>query len=408
MRSENASLALQLPAIASMPWHHRRLVDHLARLQRGSLRVRIGRSKPFVLHGSEPGPSGEIDIRRPAALMLRLFWRGDLGFGEAFIAQDWDSPNPAALLELLALNLDAYAGSDARSGLAQAVVSLRHRMNRNTRNGSRRNIAAHYDLGNDFYAQWLDGSMTYSSALFDQGGGLAEGQMRKYQHLFELIDPKPGEHILEIGCGWGGFAEYAARRGAQVIGITLSAEQLAYAQQRIRDAGLQDRVEFVLRDYRDVDIQVDHVASIEMFEAVGQEYWQGYFETLARCLKPGGRAGLQVITIDEDRFERYASTPGGFIQTHIFPGGMLPTKTHLQQLGADAGLTLGAIDGFGQDYAATLAHWYRAFNRCEDWLEDNGYDERFRRLWQYYLVFCEAGFRARHIDVVQCLLQKPA
>lgn len=407
MNSQTGSLTLDLPAVARLPWYQRRLLDRFARLRQGSLRVILGPGPVFEIQGSETGPGAEILVRRPAALMRRLMWRGDLGFAEAYIAGDWDSDDPAALIELFALNIDAFGGSKTRHRLAQALVGLQHRLHRNSRRGSRRNISAHYDLGNAFYAQWLDPSMTYSAAVFGSGADtLVEAQQRKYQRMLSLLDARPGERILEIGCGWGGFAEYAARRGMRVVGITLSKEQLEYAQARMVRAGLADRVELRLCDYRDLDDTVDHIVSIEMFEAVGQEYWEDYFEKVAGQLRPGGRAALQIITIDESRFEQYAATPGGFIQTYIFPGGMLPTRMHLQGLVDRAGLKIGEMQGFGRDYADTLERWHAAFRRCTRWLEENGYDARFRRMWRYYLAFCEGGFRSGQIDVVQCVLRK--
>ena len=406
MSSQTASLAIDLPAIERMPWYQRRLIDHLRRLQRGCLEITLPGHPPFRIQGAAPGPAANITVKRPGAVLWRLFWRGDLGFAEGYMAGEWESGDPAKLLELFALNLDAYAETEARNGLAQALAGMRHRLNHNSVRGSRRNIAAHYDLGNDFYAQWLDSSMTYSAALFDQGGSLTLAQERKYQRILDQIDPQPGEHILEIGCGWGGCAEYAARRGVRVTGLTLSQEQLFFARRRIALAGLGDCVELKLCDYRDFDQTVDHIVSIEMFEAVGQEYWQGYFATLMRCLRPGGRAALQVITIDEAHFRQYAENPGGFIQTYIFPGGMLPTKRHLKQLSRGSGLQWRGLHSFGTDYADTLGLWHRRFDSCTDWLEAHGYDRRFRRMWRYYLAFCEAGFRARQIDVVHCLMQK--
>ena len=406
MRSESATLAAQAPWVLEMPWHHRRLVDHIAKLRRGTLTVTLAAHRPFTLKGPEQGPSAAITIAHPAALMRRLLWRGDLGFAESYLAREWETPDLARLLELLALNLDAYDATQRRTWLSQAWVGLRHWANRNTRRGSRRNIAAHYDLGNDFYTQWLDPSMTYSSAVFRDGDSLEAAQQRKYAGMLDMLDASPGEHILEIGCGWGGFAEYAARRGMRVTGLTLSQEQLSYARDRIARAGLSDRVELRLCDYRDVQIAVDHVVSIEMFEAVGREYWSGYFDAIQRCVRPGGRAALQVITIDEAQFEEYASTPGGFIQTYIFPGGMLPTKTHLGELGTGAGLELTALTPYGFDYADTLSTWHARFNSCTDWLDDHGYDDRFRRMWRYYLAFCEAGFRSHQIDVVQCCYRR--
>ncbi len=407
MSSQTGSLSLDLPALARLPWHQRRLVDRLARLRRGHLRLTLGPDLAFKLQGSDPGPDAQMLIRRPGALLRRLMWRGDLGFAEAFIAGDWDSEDPAALLELFALNIDAFRESSARHRLAQARLGLQHRLRRNSRRGSRRNIAAHYDLGNDFYAQWLDPSMTYSSALFaDPGQSLAQAQQHKYQRMLSMLDARPGDRILEIGCGWGGFAEYAARRGMHVVGITLSREQLAYAHARIARAGLSDLVELRLCDYRDFAGSVDHVVSIEMFEAVGQEYWEDYFDKLAGQLRPGGRAALQIITIDEARFEQYAASPGGFIQTYIFPGGMLPTRAHLRRLATRSGMTVADLRDFGRDYAETLQHWHAAFRRCTRWLEENGYDARFRRMWRYYLAFCEGGFRSGQIGVVQCMLRK--
>jgi cyclopropane-fatty-acyl-phospholipid synthase len=406
MSSQTASLAIGLPAIETMPWYQRRLIDHLRRLQRGCLEITLPDHPPFRIQGSAPGPSADIMVHRPGAVLRRLFWRGDLGFAEGFMAGEWESRDPALLLELFALNLDAYTESGSRHGLAQFMASVRHRLNRNSLRGSRRNISAHYDLGNDFYAQWLDDSMTYSAALFSGDESLARAQERKYQRILDQIKPEPGEHILEIGCGWGGFAEYAARRGMRVTGLTLSEEQLYFARRRMAAAGLADRVELKLCDYRDFDQTVDHIVSVEMFEAVGQEYWSGYFASLMRCLRPGGRVALQVITIDEAHFKEYADNPGGFIQTYIFPGGMLPTKGHLRQLSDDSGLKWCGMHSFGIGYADTLALWHQRFNRCTEWLEAHGYDQRFRRMWRYYLAFCEAGFRARQIDVVHCVMER--
>jgi cyclopropane-fatty-acyl-phospholipid synthase len=409
MNSETASLAIDLPSLARLPWYQRRLVDQLAKIRAGQLTVQLG-GQTLLLRGTAPGPGAHIAVLKPAALLRRLFWRGDLGFAEAFMAGEWRSNDLAGLLELLALNLEDLARSDRRSWFARGITAAQHYLNRNTRRGSRRNIAAHYDLGNRFYGQWLDPSMTYSSAIYDRSlessEPLEQAQQRKYARMLEIIDPLPGETVLEIGCGWGGFAEYAARRGFRVIGLTLSQEQLAYARTRIERAGLSDRVELRLCDYRDFSDEVDHIVSIEMFEAVGQAYWQGYFATLERCLRPGGRAALQVITIDESCFDGYVTNPGGFIQRYIFPGGMLPTRSHLQQLGAEAGLQQQAMDGFAEDYADTLAEWHRRFDTCTQWLDDNGYDLVFRRMWRYYLAFCEAGFRARQLDVVQGVWQK--
>lgn len=408
MNSETGTLAASLPVDRRLSFAERRIVDQLAKLRFGRIRVSFPGDRSVVLAGREAGPEAEMRVLRPVALLRRLFWRGDLGLAEAYMAGDWTTVVLADLMEFFARNLDDFADSDARHPLMRLATRVQHALNRNSRSGSRRNIAAHYDLGNDFYGQWLDDTMTYSAARFDGAErDLAEAQRRKYARMLEMLDARPGQRILEIGCGWGGFAEHAAREGMHVIGLTLSRAQLAYARQRVERAGLADRVDLRLCDYRDFDEPVDHIVSIEMFEAVGEAYWQGYFDRLAALLPPGGRAALQVITIDESLFDTYASTPGGFIQTYIFPGGMLPTKSHLYALSGQAGLAeVGEVECFGLDYAATLAHWHRVFNQSRGWLQAHGYDRGFRRMWRYYLAFCEAGFRARQIDVVQVALTR--
>lgn len=409
MQPETATLTIESPLSRGLPLPQRLLVRRLARIRRGQLRLRIA-GHTLQIGSRAGGRQADMAVRRPMALLWRLARRGDLGFAESYVAGDWDSDDPATLLQLLAENLDELFAVAQRSGIVRLLGGLRHRLRRNSLRGSRRNIAAHYDLGNDFYAEWLDRSMTYSAGLFDRsrpgGGSLEDAQAHKYERMLALIDPAPGDTILEIGCGWGGFAEYAAAHGYRVIGLTLSKEQLAYAQARVERAGLAEYVDLRLCDYRDFEERVDHIVSIEMFEAVGREYWDSYFGRLARCLRPGGRAALQVITIDEARFADYAANPGGFIQRYIFPGGMLPTKTHLRELTSAAGLRLSVQQDFGEHYADTLAHWLRRFNAKTAWLEAHGYDARFRRLWRYYLAFCEAGFRARRIDVVQVALRK--
>ena len=389
-----------------MPLSLRPLLIQLSRLEFGSVKIQYKNDLWVHVKGREEGPVAELNVKNPLRLMQRIFWRGDLGFAEGYMAGEWDSPDLTKLLYVFSLNLDALSESCERHPLLNQVIKLQHQRNRNTVKGSRRNIAAHYDLGNEFYQRWLDSSMTYSSAVYDQSSELEAAQQRKYDLILNQIDPKPGDHILEIGCGWGGFAEYAARWGVKVTGITLSKEQLAFAQARIERSGVAQQVELKLCDYRELDGQYDHVVSIEMFEAVGQEYWREYFDVIGRCLKPGGRASLQVITIREDQFEEYANNPGGFIQQYIFPGGMLPTKAHLRNLAFDAMLAPEEMRSFGIDYADTLENWQINFNSEVRWMEDHGYDERFRRMWRYYLAFCEAGFRGGRIDVVHFLMEK--
>jgi cyclopropane-fatty-acyl-phospholipid synthase len=291
--------------------------------------------------------------------------------------------------------------------LARFWQIVRHVLNRNTKAGSRKNIHAHYDLGNRFYSAWLDGSMTYSAAIYEPGDNdLAAAQERKYRALADKIAARPGHHILEIGCGWGGFAEFAAREiGCKVTGLTISKEQFDFATERMARAGLSDKVTIKLLDYRDETGQYDAIASIEMFEAVGESYWPTYFQQLRDRLKPGGRAGLQVITIREDSFPFYKREID-FIRAYIFPGGMLPTPTHMRDLGAKFGLPMVGERIFGQDYARTLADWRDRFRAAWPDLTPLGFDERFRRMWEYYLAYCEAGFRSGNIDVRQMVFSK--
>jgi len=291
----------------------------------------------------------------------------------------------------------------------RGISRARHKRRVNTPGGSKQNISFHYDLGNAFYKEWLDPSMTYSSAIFEEGdSSLATAQITKYRRLLDLIDVKPGQKILEIGCGWGGFAETAAKeRGALVTGITLSMEQLAFARRRMEKAKLTNRVEILFKDYRDMETEFDHVVSIEMFEAVGEEYWPAYFETIYRCLKPGGKAALQIITIEEDMFETYREDVD-FIQAYVFPGGMLPSVSKLRERVSAAGLDWNSFKTYGQHYANTLAVWH---DRFEDaWARKalpEQFDEVFRRIWIYYLSYCEGGFRGGSVDVMQLSLVKP-
>lgn len=387
-------------------WSQQILLKHLARLKFGGLQVRFDDGGECLLEGEQPGPRAQIAVHRPAALVRALVLGGDLGFAEAYMRGDWSSRDLGSLLYLLSVNLEAFAATERRSLPVRLFSRVRHALRRNSRSGSRRNIAAHYDLGNDFYARWLDRSMSYSSAVYDRSFDLEQAQLRKYQLILDSLDAEPGAQILEIGCGWGGFAEYAARRGMFVTGVTLSQEQYDYAARRIEQAGLRGQVDLRLADYRTLQGEYDHVVSIEMFEAVGQAYWSSYFEVVNRCLRPGGRVALQVITIREDLFESYRRDAGGFIQRYIFPGGMLPTEKHLRDLSWAVGLETLALERYGEHYADTLADWADAFNAQTGWLEDNGYDQRFRRMWRYYLAFCEAGFRDGRIDLVQHVLQK--
>ena len=370
-----------------------------ARIRRGTLNVEMpdGRCHSFRGVGDDVA---HWQIHSPRALW-RVVVGGAMGLAESYLDGEWSTPDLTQLLALLGANEDESGNSIEGLPLVRWLNRAWHRLHANTRRQSRRNIAYHYDLGNAFYAEWLDATMTYSSALFaDPGEALAIAQKRKYAHLGALIDLAPGHEVLEIGCGWGGFAEHAGLLGAHVHGISLSREQVAYARSRLAGAGLAERSRIELRDYRDLDRRYDRIASIEMFEAVGEAYWPQYAATLARSLRPGGIAGLQIITIDPRRFDSYRRRPD-FIQRHVFPGGMLPTEDQLASVFADAGLAITRTVRFGLDYARTLELWRDSFEAAWPRIAPMGFDERFRRLWRYYLCYCEAGFRLGAIDVVQ-------
>ncbi len=373
----------------------------------GRLHVLLPNGERHVLEGKQPGLTATLDVR-DHRFARRVLANGDIGFAEGYMAGEWDSPQLATLLETLARNYDHIRRLFDGNPVMQAVNWASHRMKRNSRRGSRKNIHAHYDLGNGFYAAWLDPTMTYSSARFEGAGSdLAAAQRAKYASLARLMDLKAGHTVLEIGCGWGGFAEFAAREvGARVTGVTISQEQHDFARRRLFDAGLADRTDIRLIDYRDVDGTFDRVASIEMFEAVGQEYWPTYFGKIHDVLKPGGLAGLQIITIQDELFEEYARRTD-FIQKYVFPGGMLPSEDRLKPVIAREGLTWSAVERFGQDYAETLKLWDQRFQSVwPDIRRMGGFDERFRRLWRFYLAYCEAGFRSARTDVIQLALTR--
>jgi cyclopropane-fatty-acyl-phospholipid synthase len=332
---------------------------------------------------------------------------GDIGLAEGYMAGEWDTPDLSALLEVLTLNLDRLQRMLNRNPAARLINKLRHGLRANTRAGARRNIHAHYDLGNAFYSRWLDTTMTYSSARYQQPGQpLAAAQTNKYRTLAKSMALAPEHHVLEIGCGWGGFAEFAAREvGARVTGITISQEQYDFARRRMFEQGLAEKAEIRLVDYRDVGGRFDRVASIEMFEAVGEKYWSTYFQAIRERLAPGGRAGLQIITIRDELFDAYRRR-ADFIQKHIFPGGMLPSEARLKAETDRAGLAWTGVSRFPQHYADTLAEWGKRFEAAWDDIRGLGFDERFRRLWRFYLSYCEAGFRTERTGVVQLALAR--
>jgi cyclopropane-fatty-acyl-phospholipid synthase len=358
------------------------------------------------LEGAEPGPEAELVVKDYRFMNRTLRW-GTIGFGEGYMAGEWDTPNLSVLLEVLASNFARFERVAFGHPLISLIHTIQHALRGNTRTGSKKNIHAHYDLGNAFYSRWLDPTMTYSAARFDKPGEpLSDAQKRKYRSLAEGMQLAPEHHVLEIGCGWGGFAEYAAKEvGAKVTAITISEEQFKFAKERMFREGLAERADIRLVDYRDVDGRFDRVASIEMFEAVGERYWPTYFDKVRQSLTPGGRAGLQIITIRDEYFEHYKRTPD-FIQKYIFPGGMLPSEERLRAITDQSGLSWAHISRFGVCYAETLAEWGRRFEAAWDEIVHLGFDERFRKLWRFYLSYCEAGFRTERTDVVQLSLIK--
>ncbi|MFP3943002.1 MAG: class I SAM-dependent methyltransferase [Alphaproteobacteria bacterium] len=378
----------------------------LRRIRWGALTVVLPDGRAVRFDGPEPGPEGTIVLKDYRAVRRALLG-GGIGFADAYVAGEWDSPDLAAALEVSARNSmlmqEIFRGRPWARWMARAF----HLFHRNTRAGSRRNISHHYDLGNAFYEKWLDPSMTYSSARFSAPEEpLSAAQQNKYRTLAERIGLGPGHTVLEIGSGWGGFAEWAAKTvGCRITGITISREQLDFARKRMFRQGLSEKVEIRFQDYRDVDDRYDRVASIEMFEAVGEAYWPDFFGKVRDVLNRGGKAGLQIITIADELFPHYRRNTD-FIQRYIFPGGMLASPSELLRQVKNAGLSLANQSTFGQDYARTLNVWRRKF--LDGWEEIGplGFDERFKRIWTYYLAYCEAGFRARTVDVTQIALAK--
>ncbi|MBW8814567.1 MAG: class I SAM-dependent methyltransferase [Caulobacterales bacterium] len=398
----------QAPDLSDMPWVFRTAARTMIQnWTQGVMTFVLPDGREIRLEGAQPGPEARL-IVHDYDFIKRTISNGTIGFGEGYMAGEWDTPDLSTLLEVLASNYARFEKVSFGNRFMAMLNSLHHVLVRgNSREGSKKNISAHYDLGNAFYSRWLDPTMTYSAARFEQPGeALSEAQKRKYRTLCESMDLNAGHRVLEIGCGWGGFAEFAAKDvGAKVTAITISEEQYKFARERMFREGLNEKAEIRLVDYRDVDGQFDRVASIEMFEAVGERYWPTYFEKVRESLTPGGRAGLQIITIRDEYFEHYKRTPD-FIQKYIFPGGMLPSEERLRVLTDGAGLSWSQISRFGVCYAETLAEWARRFEAAWDEIVHLGFDERFRKLWRFYLSYCEAGFRTERTDVVQLGLIK--
>ena len=383
------------------PRNARAVLGLLEKISHGTLEVRLPDGGHLCCGNG--GTSVTLEIAN-WSVFDRILERGDVGFAEAWIDGEWTTPDLPALLTLLANNRDALSHAVYGQWWSLLSARLRHLFNSNTKTGSRRNIMAHYDLGNDFYKLWLDPTMSYSSALFsgDTQRSLQAAQLEKYRRILRRLNARPGQRVLEIGSGWGGFAEVAAREaGLDVLGVTLSPAQLEYARQRMAKAGLNEQVSLELCDYRDLSGEkFDHIVSIEMFEAVGERWWPSYFKTLERMLAPEGCAMVQSITIQDELFPRYRRGTD-FIQQHVFPGGMLPSPSAFSRLAAKAGLAVRDVFAFGPDYSRTLAEWSTRFEQQWPAIEAQGFDERFLRLWRFYLGYCQAGFNSGCTDVMQ-------
>jgi cyclopropane-fatty-acyl-phospholipid synthase len=377
-----------------------------SRIDFGHLTIVLPSLEQIEHQGTRPGKTATLVIHRWRTLR-RLLSHGADGFVAAYVDGDWSSPDLVTLLEWAAQNNAGLTPKTSGLPHLRLLNLSRHFLRRNTRAGSLRNIAFHYDLGNEFYRAWLDRSMAYSSALYEHPlQTLEDAQKNKLSRIVESLDLRDGAKVLEIGCGWGALATRLARGGSCITAITLSSEQLAFARQRAENENLSEKGRFELSDYRDVEGKYDRIVSIEMLEAVGEAYWPSYFKILHDRLNPGGIVALQAITIDHSRFDAYRRS-ADFIQRHIFPGGMLPSETVIKQKCAEAGLKLISIHRFGESYATTLAEWRNRFLRSWPAIADMGFQERFRRLWEYYLCYCEAGFRTAMVNVGLYVLSKP-
>ncbi|MCB1312457.1 MAG: class I SAM-dependent methyltransferase [Sedimentitalea sp.] len=391
-----------------LPRYFPQVMQMLQTMRNGRLDIVLPDGRRFRAEGPGPGPVAELDVHNPD-LFARLIREGDLGFCDAYLDNWWSTPDLQSFMDLVHMGNEGIYDGFPGFGLVRAFEKLRFWLVRNHRRQARRNISYHYDLGNEFYKLWLDDTMTYSSALFTSGQeSLEAAQTAKYASMIDQMGARPGDHILEIGCGWGGFAEYAAKeRGLRVTGLTISEEQFKYARERIERAGLSDRVELKLQDYRDERGRYDGIASIEMFEAVGEKYWPVYFRTVRDRLKPGRNATLQIITVADQRWQVYKRGVD-FIQKYIFPGGMLPSPSVLRQQIANAGLQVARSVEFGPSYDITLRRWHETFNEKWDQIAEMGFDARFRRMWNFYLTSCAAAFDNATVDVTQITVTRPS
>jgi cyclopropane-fatty-acyl-phospholipid synthase len=391
-----------------LPRYFSQVFDVASRMQTGQLDFALPDGRVFRAKGKETGYVAVLEIHNPDTF-ARLIREGDLGFCEAYMEGWWSTPDLQGFLDLVHADNDELYDGFPGMGLVRAYEKLRFWLQRNTKAQAKKNISYHYDLGNEFYGHWLDESMTYSSALFEPGqNSLEAAQEAKYASMVDQMGAQPGDHILEIGCGWGGFAEYAAKkRGLRLTCLTISEEQFKYSVERIEKEGLSDLVTIKLQDYRDETGLYDGIASIEMFEAVGEKYWPVYFDALRERLKPGKSATLQIITVQDRRWEVYKRGVD-FIQKYIFPGGMLPSPKALQAEVLKAGLQVTRSIEFGESYSRTLRMWHDTFNAKWDRISALGFDERFRLMWNFYLTSCAATFHSGNCDVTQITVTRPA
>jgi cyclopropane-fatty-acyl-phospholipid synthase len=383
-----------------------RVLDQLdARLLAGGIHGTLPSGERRRIGFHAPGPEPVVHLHSWLGL-VRVATSGSVGWYKAWERGEWSSPDPVPLFDLFMRNAVSLGQTARAKGPSRWINAMAHRLRDNAPARARDNIAAHYDLGNDFYAAWLDDTMTYSAAWFVSADeSLEAAQLRKVHLLLDRLDLRPGERLLEIGCGWGTLAIEAAKRGVHVVGLTLSTEQKAWADQRIAEAGLSDHIAIRLQDYRDIEEQFDAVASVEMVEAVGERWWDTYLATVARSLRPGGQAALQFIAIKAELFDAYAAG-ADFIQTYIFPGGMLLHEPRFAALAARHGLSWDDREGFGADYARTLQEWRSRYDAAVASGKLEGFGEPFHRLWRYYLMYCEGGFAGGGIDVAQVTLHR--
>jgi cyclopropane-fatty-acyl-phospholipid synthase len=405
--SSNINVASNAPL--TLPWHARTILSLLEKIQVGQLTLVSPEGEKFIFRGTQSGIEANIQIHDWLVCKACLK-SGDIGLAETYIDGLWDSTDIQSLLRLFLVNRQVIEKAIYGSWLGRLGYRIKHWLNKNSKSGSKKNIHAHYDIGNAFYSLWLDPSMTYSSACFkNKDTSLIEAQEAKYQRIIDSIKVHAGQNILEVGCGWGGLMEAASNQGINIDCLTISQEQATYARDRAAriKSNSSSKVNILLQDYRDHQNQYDGIASIEMFEAVGEKYWPTYFEMIQRCLKPGKKACIQTIVIADNLFDKYRRS-SDFIQQYVFPGGMLPSIQKFKEAAQSKGLIVEDVYEFGQDYQKTLCLWHQKFNQHLQEIKQQGFDEKFIRLWNLYLMYCAAGFAEKSTDVVQFTLTKPA